>query len=86
MGALGSRRGPEHIQQMSDDNLISTHGGYRHLKSFQVAQLVYDVTVRFYERYAARLSDPGSSDHCFAHARPKWSGGRRSAQRTHWLS
>jgi ABC-type branched-subunit amino acid transport system ATPase component len=24
--------------------LIPPHGGYRHLKSFQVAQLVYDVT------------------------------------------
>jgi hypothetical protein len=27
--------------------LIPKHGGYRRLKSFQVAQLVYDVTVRF---------------------------------------
>ena len=27
--------------------LIPKHGGYRKLKSFQVAQLVYDVTVRF---------------------------------------
>ncbi len=32
-------------------NLIPKHGGYRKLKSFQVAQLVYDVTVRFCERY-----------------------------------
>ena len=31
--------------------LIPKHGGYRRLKSFQVAQLVYDVTVRFCERY-----------------------------------
>lgn len=31
--------------------LIPTHGGFRRLKSFQVAQLVYDVTVRFCERY-----------------------------------
>ncbi|MCP4555120.1 MAG: four helix bundle protein, partial [Herbaspirillum sp.] len=31
--------------------LIPRHGGYRRLKSFQVAQLVYDVTVRFCERY-----------------------------------
>jgi hypothetical protein len=30
--------------------LISLHGGYRKLKSFQVAQLVYDVTVRFCDR------------------------------------
>ena len=31
--------------------LIPRHGGYRQLKSFQVAQLVYDVTVRFCGRY-----------------------------------
>jgi four helix bundle suffix protein len=31
--------------------LIPPHGGYRKLKSFQVAQLIYDVTVRFCERY-----------------------------------
>jgi four helix bundle protein len=39
---------------MSD--LISKHGGYRRLKSFQMAQLVYDVTVRFCERYIDRFS------------------------------
>ena len=32
-------------------NLIPAHGGYRGLKSFQLAQLVYDVTVRFCDRY-----------------------------------
>jgi four helix bundle suffix protein len=31
--------------------LIPPHGGYRKLKSFQVAQLAYDVTVRFCDRY-----------------------------------
>ncbi len=31
--------------------LIPKHGGYRKLKSFQIAQLAYDVTVRFAERY-----------------------------------
>jgi four helix bundle suffix protein len=36
--------------------LIPPHGGYRHLKSFQVAQLVYDVTVRFCDRYIDRRS------------------------------
>lgn len=36
--------------------LIPTHGGYRHLKSFQVAQLVYDVTVRFCDRYIEKRS------------------------------
>jgi four helix bundle suffix protein len=36
--------------------LIPKHGGYRKLKSFQVAQLVYDVTVRFCARYVDRRS------------------------------
>lgn len=35
----------------TEEPLIPKHGGYRKLKSFQVAQLVYDVTVRFCERY-----------------------------------
>jgi four helix bundle suffix protein len=33
------------------EKLIPQHGGYRKLKSFQVAQLAYDVTVRFCDRY-----------------------------------
>jgi len=36
--------------------LIPKHGGYRRLKSFQVAQLVYDMTVRFCERYIDKYS------------------------------
>ena len=36
--------------------LIPVHGGYRNLKSFQLAQLVYDVTVRFCDRYIDRRS------------------------------
>ena len=36
--------------------LIPKHGGYRNLKSFQVAQLVYDVTVRFCDCYVAKRS------------------------------
>lgn len=39
-----------------EEGLIPKHGGYRHLKSFQVAQLAYDVTVRFCERYIDRFS------------------------------
>src|SRR5512147_264051 len=41
---------------MSGGPLIPIHGGYRKLKSFQVAQLVYDLTVRFCERYVSRFS------------------------------
>jgi len=36
--------------------LIPKHGGYRKLKSFQIAQLVYDVTVRFCDRYINKKS------------------------------
>jgi hypothetical protein len=36
--------------------LIPKHGAYRKLKSFQVAQLAYDVTVRFCNRYIDRRS------------------------------
>src|SRR6266702_1216493 len=38
------------------DKLIPLHGGYRKLKSFQVAQLAYDVTVRFCGRYIEQRS------------------------------
>ncbi len=41
---------------MSPTTLIPVHGGYRNLKSFQVAQLAYDVTVRFCDRYIDRRS------------------------------
>jgi four helix bundle suffix protein len=36
--------------------LIPKHGGYRKLKSFQIAQLVFDITVRFVELYVNRFS------------------------------
>jgi four helix bundle suffix protein len=36
--------------------LIPRHGGYRKLKSFQIAQLAYDLTVRFCDRYINRRS------------------------------
>jgi four helix bundle suffix protein len=38
------------------DTLIPPHGGYRKLKSFQMAELCFDVTVRFCERYIDRRS------------------------------
>ncbi len=38
------------------EKLIPLHGGYRRLKSFQVAQLAYDVTVRFCDRYVQKSS------------------------------
>lgn len=44
---------------MADDSLIPRHGGYRNLRSFQIAQLCYDLTVRFCDRYI----DPRSRTH-----------------------
>lgn len=38
------------------EKLIPPHGGYRKLKSFQVAQLAYDVTVRFCDHYIEKRS------------------------------
>src|ERR1035437_9203258 len=38
------------------ESLIPVHGGYRHLKSFQIAQLAFDVTVRFADRYISKRS------------------------------
>ena len=36
--------------------LLASHGGYRQLKSFQIAQLIYDLTVRFCDRFIERRS------------------------------
>ena len=41
---------------MSQEPLICKHDGYRNLKSFQLAQLIYDVTVRFCNRYIEKRS------------------------------
>ncbi len=40
----------------TSEPLIPKHGGYRKLKSFQVAQVIYDVTVRFCDRYINKRS------------------------------
>ena len=42
--------------RMDAEPLIPKHGGYRNLKTFQLARLVYDITVRFCERYIDRRS------------------------------
>jgi restriction system protein len=39
-----------------EDDLIKPHGGYRKLRSFQCAQLVYDATVVFCNRFIGRRS------------------------------
>lgn len=39
-----------------ENELIPAHGGYRKLKSFQIAQLIYDATAHFCESYINRRS------------------------------
>jgi hypothetical protein len=41
---------------MPIEPLLPKHGGYRKLKSFQIAHLCYHVTVRFCDRYIDRRS------------------------------
>lgn len=38
------------------DDIILKHGGYRKLKGFRFSRLVYDITVRFCERYIDKYS------------------------------
>lgn len=38
------------------DRLIPKHGGYEHTKTWQLADLIYDVTVRFCDKYVDRRS------------------------------
>jgi four helix bundle suffix protein len=40
----------------TNEPLLTKHGGYRKLKSFQVAQLIYDITFRFCDRYIEKRS------------------------------
>jgi four helix bundle protein len=49
-------RGGRGTGSKHSEGLIPKHGGYRNLKSFQIAQLVYDVTVRFCDRCIDRFS------------------------------
>ena len=38
------------------ESLIPKHGGFRNLKTFQLAQLIYDITVRFCDRFVSPRS------------------------------
>lgn len=44
---------------LADEGLIPNHGGYRRLMTFRLAEVIYDVTVRFCDRYI----DPRSRTH-----------------------
>lgn len=41
---------------MTEQNLILPHGGFRKMKSFQTARLVYDATVLFCNQYIEKKS------------------------------
>lgn len=43
-------------KQYNNENLIAPHGGYRNLKSFQTATLIYDLTVEFCKTYGSNRS------------------------------
>ncbi|MDQ2922585.1 MAG: four helix bundle suffix domain-containing protein [Acidobacteriota bacterium] len=47
---------PPYSPPKNSTNLIPAHGGYRQLKSFQQAELVYDSTVKFCDRFIDRRS------------------------------
>ena len=38
------------------ETLIPKHGGYRGLKSFQLARLIFDITLRFCDRFVGSRS------------------------------
>ena len=42
--------------QESRPDLISPHGGYRNLKSYQTAEIVYDATTAFCNRFVDKRS------------------------------
>jgi four helix bundle suffix protein len=52
----GPMKGQPPEERLAREELIPSHGGYRKLKSFQIAQLCYDVTVRFCDRYISPRS------------------------------
>ena len=38
------------------EKLISKHGGYQSLKTFQLARLIFDITLRFCDRFVGKRS------------------------------
>lgn len=43
-------------------NLIASHGGYKNLKSFQMAEIIYDLTVEFCKLYIDRMNRTNETD------------------------
>lgn len=44
------------LVEESSEPLLPPHGGFRKLKGFQIAQLTFDLTVRFCERFVSQFS------------------------------
>lgn len=44
------------MQNHTNEKLIQSHGGYKTLKSFQIARLVFDITVRFCNKFIGMRS------------------------------
>ncbi|MBI4684421.1 MAG: four helix bundle protein [Nitrospirae bacterium] len=44
------------INDKSKPNLIPPHGGYRKLKSYQTAEIIYDATVAFCDKFISKRS------------------------------
>ena len=42
--------------EVTAEHLIPKHGGYRNTKTWQLADLIYDITVRFCDKYVDRRS------------------------------
>ncbi len=53
MGNNTDKHGPTRTR---GEGLIPKHGGYRRLKTFQLAELIYDVTARFCDQFVDRRS------------------------------
>ncbi|MFW6152276.1 MAG: four helix bundle suffix domain-containing protein [Verrucomicrobiota bacterium] len=53
---LLSDRSEQSDKNQKSPGLIPTHGGYRNLKSFQVAEILYDGTTLFCNRHVAKRS------------------------------
>jgi len=47
---------PQNKQSAEAPQLIPPHGGYRDLQSYQMAEIVYDATVVFCDRFISRRS------------------------------
>ena len=44
------------MDKRPEPNLIPPHGGYRTLKSYQGAEIVYDATIAFCDRFFCHIS------------------------------